>query len=398
MSEGKITQTKNQRILLAGILAAGLLAAVFAAGQLVVPQSATAQDNGNQTDTQPPVTSADDIDCATDPSQVHCVEEAELISAPAEWDLGRATLTTSGSATTKTQPDKFTVTVGVETDGETAQEAVSLNANMTASVIAALQELGIAEEQMSTSSYSVYPVYGNSSDQVCIEIYPPPPGCQNTEITGYKASNSISVTLDTDVEVDAGQVIDTAIEAGANNVSGVYFFLSQERQGEVRDSLTADAIADARQRADAAAEALGTQVSGIHSVSLNDVHFPVLYSSAEALDTQILPGEQEVTSTVSITYFIGGDVAGGDTTDEGEDGSLEAVAMAREFILSKLPGLGIEIDDELDLHTDMVAQISESEYHLEFSVFDTEEQSHDGHIEIVDGEVTVAILDGESIL
>ncbi len=46
----------------------------------------------------------------------------------------------------------------------------------------------------------------------------------------------------------------------------------------------------------------------------------------------------------------------------------------------------------------MVAQISENEYHLEFSVFDTDAQSHDGHIEIVDGEVSVAILDGESML
>ncbi|MEM3160628.1 MAG: SIMPL domain-containing protein [Nitrososphaera sp.] len=394
MSDGKTTQTKNQRVLLAGILAAGLLAAVFATGQLMAPQSATAQDNGNQTSTQPPVTSADDVDCATDPSLVHCAEDAELISAPID-DSDKATLTTSGSATTKTQPDRFTVTVGVETSGETAREAASQNANMTATVIAALQELGIAEEQMSTSSYSVYPVYGNSSDRVCIEIYPPPPECQQTEITGYKASSSISVTLDADGEVDAGQVIDTAIEAGANNVSGVYFFLSSEKQQDVRDGLIADAIADARQRADAAADALGMQVSGIHSVTLNDVHFPIFYSTPEALkaDTQILPGEQEVTSTVSITYFISGGVA-----DEGEDGSMAAVAVAREFILSKLSGLGIEIDDELDLHTDMVAQISENEYHLEFGVMDTEGQSHDGHIEIVDGEVTVAILDGESML
>lgn len=314
MSEEK---SKKKTVLFAGILAAGLLAAVFAAGPLVVPQSATAQDN-NQTDTQQPVTSADDIDCATDPSLVHCAEDADLISAPIDSD--RATLSTSGSATTKTQPDKFTVTVGVETDGATAQEAASLNANMTAAVIAALQELGITEEQMSTSSYSVYPVYGNNStDQVCIEIYPPPPGCGQTEITDYKASNSISVTLETDGELGAGEVTDAAIEAGANNVSSAYFFLSQEKQQEVRDSLIADAIADARHRADAAADALGMQVSGIHSVTLNDVQFPVFYSTPEALqaDTQILPGEQEVTSTVNITYFIG------DAADEGEDAADE---------------------------------------------------------------------------
>lgn len=403
MSDGKITPTKNQKILLAGILAAGLLAAVFAAGQLMAPQNATAQDNGNQTDTgsQPPVTSADGIDCATDPSLVHCVDGNVTSTSAASWDGGRATLTTSGMATTKTQPDKFTVTVGVETNSTTAQEAASLNADAAADVIAALAELGIAEEQMSTSQYSVYPVYGNNAtDQACIEIYPPPPECQQGQITGYKASSSTSVTLDMDGEIGAGQVIDTAIEAGANTVSGVYFFLSQEKQQEVRDGLIADAIADARQRADAAAEVLGTQVTGVHAVNLSDVQFPVLSSAPEALqaDTQILPGEQEVTSTVSITYFIG--EADGVSATEGEesDGGIAAVATAREFILSKLPELGIEIDNELDLHTDMVAQISESEYHMEFGVMDTEGQSHDGHIEIVDGEVTVAMLNGESML
>jgi hypothetical protein len=71
---------------------------------------------------------------------------------------------------------------------------------------------------------------------------------------------------------------------------------------------------------------------------------------------------------------------------------------ARAFILSKLPALGIEIDDELDLHTDMVSHISENELHLDYSVVDTEGGVHDGRIEVVNNEVTVATLDEQSIL
>jgi hypothetical protein len=93
---------------------------------------------------------------------------------------------------------------------------------------------------------------------------------------------------------------------------------------------------------------------------------------------------------------------GGNQTSSGDGESTEAVdeavAIARQFILSKLPSLGIEIDNELDLHTDMVVHVSETEFHIDYGVLDTNEQSHDGHIEVVNGKVTVANLDGNSIL
>src|SRR5688572_20762881 len=137
-------------VLLAGILAAGLLGAVFAADQMV--QNAAAQNNSNQTESD------------------------------------KSTVTTSGTTTANVRPDKFSVTVGVETNSTTAQEAASANADIIAQVIAALKELGIAGEEISTSSYSVYPVYGTVEPlTMCIEIYPVPPECQaRQEIVGYK--------------------------------------------------------------------------------------------------------------------------------------------------------------------------------------------------------------------
>jgi hypothetical protein len=273
------------------------------------------------------------VDCETDPSQVHCVEEAELISAPINND--KSTLSVSGMASAKTQPDMVSVTVGIETNGTTAAEAASANAELVNATITALTELGITEEQMATSSYNLFPVYSDvQPDEACIAIFPPPPGCEpNTVITGYGASSSLTVTFEAEGEVDAGTVIDTEIGAGANNVSGVFFFVSTEKQQEIRDGLIADAIADARHKADVAAAALEMEVSGIHSVSLTDVHFPVFARGAETLQldasTQILPGEQEVTSTVSITYII--------TASAGTEGGAEAEVEG---------GLGIESGTE----------------------------------------------------
>ena len=369
-------------LLLAGIIAAGVFASAVGSIQLL---NANAQQQNS--DDPMPV----DLGCETGAE----VCEDDVDQTPV--------ISTSGTATVKVDPDKFTVTVGVETNGTTAEEASSSNADLTAKVIAALRALGIAENATSTSSYSVFPVYSSAEPiNACrvMEGYPIPPECYvKQEITGYKASNSISVTLDANGDISAGEVIDTAIEGGANTVSGAYFFLSQQRQLEVQQGLIEDAIANARHRADIAAGAVGTEITGIKSINLNDVSFPPFYyARAEELSsTQILPGQQEVTMTVNVVYFASldsGSFSGG-SSEPDVTGYMET---ARAFILSKLPELGIEIDDELDLHTDMVAHISENELHLDYGVVDTEGGVHDGHIEVVNNEVTVATLDGQSIL
>ncbi|AFU57366.1 hypothetical protein Ngar_c04190 [Candidatus Nitrososphaera gargensis Ga9.2] len=79
------------------------------------------------------------------------------------------------------------------------------------------------------------------------------------------------------------------------------------------------------------------------------------------------------------------------------DGSADAVAVARSFLLAKLPELGIHINDELDLHTDMVVAETESEYRVDFGLTDSEGRSHEGYAEVANGEVVFAVIDGRTI-
>ncbi len=287
MSEQK-ANNRRKLALVAGLLAIGLVGATITGGQML---SAAAQQNS---DDPMPV----DLECPTGASFEFCEQQIE--------DAVKSVVTTSGTATVKVDPDKVTVTIGVDTDGATAEEAARKNAELMEKVIAALKALGITDDQISTNWYSVYPTYEYRSPP-CIEIYPQPPDCvPKNVITGYRASNSLSVTLDADEDV--GRVIDAAVAAGANNVSGAYFFVSDERQQEIRDSLIEKAIDNARSRADKAADAVNMNVSGVKSINLNDVFFPVFYKdfAAEASggSTPILPGQQQISMTVQVTFFM----------------------------------------------------------------------------------------------
>ena len=264
-------------------------------------------------------TSAENITQAQEPAA--STNATQTVTQPTERDLDDAsappsTVSTSGTATTEVRPDQLSVTVGVETNSTTAQEAVILNANLTTQLVEAVRGLGINENQIETSSYSLSPIYEYIvPPQPCIEIYPPPPGCETRqEIIGYRASNAVTVTLDVNAELNAGQVIDAAIGAGANRVDGIVFFISPDTQQQIRDTLIRDAIANARQRANIAAEALAMTISGVQSATLNPIDFPVYsvdlregaaaQADSVSAPTPILPGQQEVLTTVSVVFYL----------------------------------------------------------------------------------------------
>jgi hypothetical protein len=269
---------KRNMALVAGVLAIAMVAATLVGGQAMTAASAQVQ---------PPTP-----------------------TTGSEQD-NRPTVSTSGSANIKVSPDKVRVDIGVETKGDTAAKAAADNARTMKRMLDALAKLGVGANQTATSNYSVFPIYGSSGGndtKMCIQVYPQPPECRPGEIVGYRAVNTVTVTLDASANV--GKVIDAAVGAGANNVSGAYYFLSEQRQQEIRDSLIEKAIANARGRADKAASAVGMQVVGVKSVNLNDVFFPVFYKNLSAQEssgdgTEILPGQQDVSMTVQITYVMG---------------------------------------------------------------------------------------------
>jgi uncharacterized protein len=318
-------KTKGLQLFFTCVLALVLFMATPLAGSQIPAAKAQSTAEIGPEDQEPAASSMNATQTVTQANETNLVDDDDLDEQNDFSPANLSTLSVSSTATTEVRPDQLSVTVGVETNGTTAQEAVSQNANLTSQVIAAVRGLGIDENRIETSSYSVLPIYQYiQPPQPCIEIYPPPPGCETRqEIIGYRATNTVTVTLDVPFfrmatqpapDVNAGQVIDATVTAGANRVEGIVFFISPDRQQEIRDTLIGDAIANARQRANIAAEALEMTVSGVESATINPLDFPVFSvdlqeSSAAAADsvsapTQILPGEQEVSTTVSVVFYI----------------------------------------------------------------------------------------------
>ena len=328
------TNTREQSHFLSSVLVLMVLISfpLLTGTQMPLSYAQTTEEQNNQQAQEPRGTTANATGSLTQGNET-IVDNGNFGQEEEDDDEDTAltrlsTVSITSTSTTEVRADRLSVTLGVETNGTTAQGTVSENANLTSQVVSALRGLGIAEDRIETSSYSVSPIYEYVQPaEPCIQIYPPPPGCETRqEIIGYRATNTVTVTLDvpffqaateTVPDVNAGQVIDAAIGAGANRVDSVTFFVSPNRQEEIRGNLIGEAIINARQRADIAAETLQMRITGVSSAEINPTDFPV-YSvnlreasgAGQAGDTvsaqtQILPGQQEVSTTVSIVFYMG---------------------------------------------------------------------------------------------
>src|SRR5262245_37100723 len=67
------------------------------------------------------------------------------------------TVSVTGTSHVRTQPDRFSFTVGVQTQAQTVDLAVNENNSRVAAVIAALKKGGATDEEIQTSGFAIYP-------------------------------------------------------------------------------------------------------------------------------------------------------------------------------------------------------------------------------------------------
>lgn len=189
-------------------------------------------------------------------------------------------------------PDIATIRAGVVTEAPGAQQALSQNAQRMQRVIAALRAAGVAERDVQTSNISLQPQY-KYGDNV-------PP-----QITGYQATNTVTVRF-RDV-AKSGAILDALVREGANQIQGPD--LSIDAADAAMDEARTDAVRRARARAELYARAAGMRVERILVIaegSTPNIPGPpvAMRAYADAAETKVLPGEQDVTATITVRFLL----------------------------------------------------------------------------------------------
>lgn len=209
----------------------------------------------------------------------------------------KRTMNVSGQGTVKATPDIAYVSLGVVTEHTNAKTAQQDNAKAMDKIVTAIKAAGIAESDIKSVNYSIYPKYNYNQRT------------GTSSIDGYTVNNSIQVTV-RDIK-KTGNIIDLASTNGANISSQISFGLSDYEK--YYNEALKNAVEIAKKRASTMAGALGIKLDVPVSVSENGGYSPVYsYNSygayearaamEDAATTPVSAGSMEIRASVNMTY------------------------------------------------------------------------------------------------
>jgi uncharacterized protein YggE len=215
---------------------------------------------------------------------------ASAIAGVAQPHFGRSattqpaarTIAVTGNGSVTAVPDRATFGFTIDTRAKTASAALAQNSTDAAAVIAALKAAGVSSANLQTSQVSLQPQ--SSPD--------------GTQIVGYVASNSVTVKT---ALSSAGKIVDAAVGAGANGVSGPGLDVS-DQSSLYRDALH-KAVDDAKLKAQSLADAAGLSLGAVQSIAEGSASSPMpIADKMSAAGAPVEAGTQEIQATVTVTY------------------------------------------------------------------------------------------------
>jgi hypothetical protein len=197
-------------------------------------------------------------------------------------------VTVTGEATIAVAPDSAMIRIGVSSQDKTAREASDANARQMTAVLAAIKSNSIADRDIQTSRLSLQPQYD-------------PNKSGTARLTGFQATNQVTVRI-RDIG-NLAPVLDSAISAGANEMSGIEFIVSE--QSKLLDRARDDAIADAHRKAERYAKAAGSRLGRVVAISEEgSAPPPRAMQALRAGAVPISPGEQTLRAAVTVSYEL----------------------------------------------------------------------------------------------
>jgi len=221
------------------------------------------------------------------------VVTAAWLAAPAlAQTVPPPAVSVTGEATVSVPPDQAQIDGGVTSDAKTAREASEANNAAMGKVLLALKGAGIEERDYQTSRLSLQPQYA-------------PNRAGPSPITGYRASNRVTVRLRDVTKI--ASVIDVLVGAGANDIGGIHFTVTQASKH--LDEAREKAIADARRKAEIYARAAGISLGEPISISEEGAPAPLFrgkMAAPMASGAPVAQGEETLSVTVAVSWAIKG--------------------------------------------------------------------------------------------
>jgi len=214
-----------------------------------------------------------------------------LLTAPALAQvIPPAAISVTGEATVSVPPDLAEIGGGVTSEAKTAREASEANNAAMGKVLQALKGAGIEEKDIQTARLSLQPQSA-------------PNRSGPSAIAGYRASNRVTIRVRDVTKV--ASVIDTLVGAGANEIGGINFVVSQA--SKLLDEARERAVADARRKAEIYAKAAGVTLGAPLSISEEGNSAPAPYrrmAAGMAVSAPVAQGEETLQVTVSVSWAI----------------------------------------------------------------------------------------------
>src|SRR3989344_2265944 len=238
---------------------------------------------------------------------VKAVGEVKSFRFIGSYPQAQSVITVSGKGEVIAVPDIATFSFSVTEESLIVKTAQDEAAKTTNAILDFLKQNGVAERDIKTNGYNIYPRY-ETAGKMSPAIYTPyPTGPQR--LAAYVVTQSVTVKV-RKLE-DAGKLLSGIGEIGATDISGLAFDFDKrdELVKEARDK----AIMEARKEAAKLSKSLGVRL--VRIVSYNEGGgYPIYYGKAEAMSVrasdaggippEIPVGEDKIISNVSITYEV----------------------------------------------------------------------------------------------
>lgn len=210
-------------------------------------------------------------------------------------DLEGAQISVTGSGRVFVTPDIAYINVGVRSQADSVAEALQQNNQQAQAIQDVLVEAGIAEGDIQTSSFNVYPQSDYDFEGNITRSY-------------FNVENTVFVTvrnLD-----NLGETLDAVAQSGANNIYGINFDVADKT--EAQSSARELAVESAKQQAEELAEAAGVTLGDLLSISTASSSPTPYYGygmgggmAAEAAESvPISSGQMQINAQVTMVFEI----------------------------------------------------------------------------------------------